>query len=290
VSRCVLRLAVPALLAIAPALAAQTVPRGPRLLQVAASSGGVVLSIDSTTLARSGDSTFLAEAVYQFPADPAQRVAADRQVDSQELDCAGMRFRGRRSTYFVGEASVPVSSDSARPSTAWQTPCDDELPLVQALCGYLLGSFAATLPITREVWSADEQPEIANGDDVTRELGREYPPAARRAGVGGRAMLRFQITADGHVDPASARALWASRDDIAAAGLRVVRVMRFHPAKEHGVPVAVWVTVPITFWIDSDDPVSVDIPGRRPTSSPVWGGRSPTPTRPIHPNPTPVTP
>ena len=286
----VLRLVLPVLLALAPALAAQTVPRGPRLLRVAASSGGVVLSIDSTTLARSSDFTFFAEAVYQFPADRAQQVAADRQVDSQELDCAGMRFRGRHSTYYLGEAAVPVSSDSARPSAAWQTPGDDELPLVQALCSYLLGSFAIALPVTREVWDVDEQPELANRGDVGRELGREYPPAARRAGVGGRAMLRFQITADGHVDPASARALWASRDDIAAAGLRVVRVMRFRPAKDQGVPVAVWVTVPITFWIDSDDPVIVDIPGRGPTSSPVWGGRSPTPTRPIHPNPTPVTP
>jgi TonB family protein len=250
----------------------------------------VVLSIDSTPLSRTADSTFAIEAVYQYPADTRQGVAADRQVDSQELDCGGMRVRGRHTTYYLGEAAVSVSGDSARPSVRWEPVGEDDLPLAQAMCGFLLGSFATTLPITRELWAVDEQPELANRGDVGRALGHEYPLAARRAGVGGRTMIRFQITAEGRVDPASVRALWASRDDMARAGEKVVQVMRFRPAKQNGVPVAVWVTVPVTFWIDSDEPGTVSAPARGPSGSEVWGGRSADPTRPIHPIPPPTTP
>jgi hypothetical protein len=71
---------VAAVLACAAPLAAQGVPRGPHLVRVVASSGAVVLSIDSSTVARSGDSTFVADAVYQFPSDTSQHVTADRQV------------------------------------------------------------------------------------------------------------------------------------------------------------------------------------------------------------------
>ena len=127
--------AVAAALACAAPLAAQRHPRGPNLMRVVASSGGVVLSIDSSTVVHSGDSTFVADAVYQFPADTAQRVAADRQVDSQEMDCATMRLRGRRTAYYLGDSPVPVpAADTAKFSTRWVAASDDDLPIVQALC------------------------------------------------------------------------------------------------------------------------------------------------------------
>ncbi|HEU4560332.1 MAG TPA: hypothetical protein VFS20_20955, partial [Longimicrobium sp.] len=204
-----------AALACAGPLAAQGVPRGPQLMRVVASSGGLVLSIDSATVARSGDSTFLADAVYQFPADTSQTVTTDRQVDSQELDCAGMRVRGRRTAYYLGDSPVPVSTaDSVKFSTEWVAASEDERPIVEVLCQFLLGSFAS-LPVTRELSSVAEAPELVNRGDVARELSRQYPRAARDQGEGGQVMLRFQITAEGRADMATARAVWAKRDDFA---------------------------------------------------------------------------
>jgi TonB family protein len=273
-----------AALACAAPLSAQDVPRGPQLLRVAASSGGVVLSIDSGAVARSGDSTFVVAAVYQFPADTAQHVAADRQVDSQELDCAAMRQRARRTEHYLGGSLVPVpATDSTRWSTRWQPVGDDELPIAQAICQVLLGSFAS-LPVTREAWSVDQQPELANRGDVARALSQQYPRAARNAGQGGQAVVRIQITPEGRVDIATARALWATRADFADAALHVVEAMRFRPAKDGGTPVAVWATLPITFWISDDGMVGPPGPERGPAGSPLWGGRSAQPTRPVHPD------
>ena len=56
---------VAAALACAAPLAAQGLQPGPHLMRVAASSGGVVFSADSITVARRGDSTFVADTVYQ---------------------------------------------------------------------------------------------------------------------------------------------------------------------------------------------------------------------------------
>jgi len=254
-----------ATLACAAPLAAQGVPRGPHLMRVVASPGGVVLSIDSSTVARSGDSTFVADAVYQFPADTTQHVAADRQVESQEMDCAGMRLRGRRTAYYLGDSPVPVpttDSDSAMFSTRWVAVGDDERPIVEALCQFLLGSFAS-LPVTREGGSVDQPPEMANRGDVARQLSRQYPRAARDAGQGGQVMLRFQIDELGRADMATARAIWATRPDFAAAAFRVIQSMRFRPARDRGQPVAVWVTIPITFWLADD---GTEVPCVRPQS------------------------
>ena len=58
---------------------------------------------------------------------------------------------------------------------------EDELPIFQAICGYLLGSFAASLPVTVEGVSADEPPEIANRYDVSQALANAYPRDLRDA-------------------------------------------------------------------------------------------------------------
>jgi len=281
---------VAAALACAAPLAAQGVARGPRLMQVVASSSGVVLSIDSSTVARSGDSTFVADAIYQFPADTAQHVAADRQVESQAMDCAGMRVRGRRITHYLGDSPVPVSErDTTMFSMAWEAVSDEERPIVEVLCQFLLGSFAS-LPVTREVWSVDEAPEIINRSDVARALSRGYPRIARDAGKSGQVMLRFQINAEGRVEMATARTIWATRDDFAEAAMQVIESMRFRPAKQAGEPVAVWVSIPVTFDIFDDGMHGPGGPERGPSGSPLWGGRSSRPTQPIHPDPYPGIP
>lgn len=271
-------------LACAAPLAAQETARGPHLMQVFASTSGVVLSIDSSTVARSGDSTFVADAVYQFPADTAQHVAADRQVESQAMDCAGMRVRGRRITHYLGDSPVPVPErDTTTFSMKWEAVSDEERPIVEVLCQFLLTSFAS-LPVTREVWSVDDAPEMVNRQDVARALSRGYPRIARDAGKSGQVMLRFQINAEGRVDMATARTIWATHDEFANAARQVIETMRFRPAKLAGEPVAVWVNIPVTFDIFDDGMEYRTGPERRPTASPIWGGRSSRPTEPIHPN------
>ena len=239
------------LLLAASSLAAQEAPQSAtqesRLLQVAASSGGVVLSLDSASIARTGDSTFVAGAVYQFPADSAQHVAADRQVETQELDCARARVRGRVTAMYTGDAvPVPVSEGGAT-SAEWQPVGDDELPIFQAICGYLLGSFAASLPVTLENASADRPAVLVNGDLVAHTLERTYPRELAIQGIGGTVLVRLQIAAGGDVVPGTPRALWATRAEFAAPALAMAARMRFRPARKDGSDVAVWATMPLSF-------------------------------------------
>lgn len=240
---------LPLLLAASP-LAAQ----GPRLLQVAASSGGVVLSLDSAGIARTGDSTFVVDAVYQFPADSAQHVAADRQVETQEMDCARTRFRGRVTAFYSGaDVPVPMSPDAAQPA-GWQPVGDDELPIFQAICGVLLGSFATSLPVILENGSADRPAVLVNGDLVAHTLERTYPRELAIRGIGGTVLVRLQITAEGDVVPASVRVLWATQAEFAAPALAMAQRMRFRPARKDGRDTAVWATMPLSFGMRQPGP------------------------------------
>lgn len=249
------RAAILTALVCAGPLAAQEAAQGPRLLQVAASSGGVVLSIDSASVARTGDSTFVVGAVYQFPADTAQHVAADRQVETQEMDCARARFRGRITAFYAGgEVPVPVSEQDAPQMAEWQPVGDDELPIFQAICGYLLGSFAMSLPVTLENGSVDRPALLVNGDLVAHTLERTYPRELAVRGIGGSVLVRLQITAEGDVVPGSARVLWATRAEFAAPALAMAQRMRFRPARTEGHATAVWATMPLRFGMHEEPP------------------------------------
>jgi TonB family protein len=262
-----LRLAFPALLA-APALAAQAVPRGPHLLRVA-EAGEVVLALDSAAIARAGDSTFVVDAVYLRGA------VADRQVESQAMDCARARFRGRRTMVYADEVALPVTQSDE--TTGWLPVGDDELPIFQALCGYLLGSFAIALPVTVEGVAADEPPELANRNDVAQALSSGYPRTLRDAGTSGTVLIRVQIGTDGRVDLATVRALWATHPGFVPAVTYVLRRMRFRPARVGGQAVASWSTFPVSFSVQDENGMPA-APGPPPTPS-----RGPTiqpPTRP----------
>ncbi|MFL5385548.1 MAG: energy transducer TonB [Longimicrobiaceae bacterium] len=246
-------LLLPLLLA-APTLAAQGTAPEPRLLRVAASSGGVVLSLDSAGIARTGDSTFVVDAVYQFPADTAQQVAADRQVETQEMDCGRTRLRDRVTAMYAGaDVPVPVSTDAAAPA-GWQPVGDDELPIFQAICAYLLGSFAMALPVTPENGSADRPAVLVNGELVARTLERTYPRELAARGIGGTVLVRLQITAEGDVVPGSVRVVWATRAELAVPALAMAQRMRFRPARKDGRDTAVWMTMPLSFGMSRGGP------------------------------------
>jgi protein TonB len=239
-------LALLAALACAAPLAAQDAPRGPTLLRVAASTGGIVLSLDSAAIARAGDSVFVVNAVYRFPADTARR-GADGKMEMQAMDCGRTRSLGRWSAYFAGSVSLPIEDEAPDRPRTWVPVEDRELPVFQAICGYLLGSFAASLPVTAEDMALEAAPEVANRDEVAQALSGAYPRLLRDAEVSGTVMVRLQVTAEGRADPATVRVLWATRPQFAAAALQVVQRIRWRPATVEGRPVAAWVTLPVNF-------------------------------------------
>jgi TonB family protein len=186
-------------------------------------------------------------------------------VEHQEMDCAGARFRGRRHWSF-GATSVPQPADDEAAGPGWRPVAEDDLPLFQLICGYLLGSFATSLPLTVESSTADREPELVNRMEIAQLLARAYPSALRDAGTPGAVTIRMQITAEGRVDLATFRPLWATRPQFAEAARGVVARMRFRPALLHGRPTAVWITLPLSFdvWDDASRPA--EQPGPPPPS------------------------
>ena len=75
-----------------------------------------------------------------------------------------------------------------------------------------------------------------------------YPEAARARGVQGAVVIHALVGKDGTVREAFSRLSIPSLDE---AALAHVRAYRFRPARSNGVPVAVWVAVPIRFQLDS---------------------------------------
>jgi len=252
-----------AALACAAPLAAQDAPHPRRLLQVVASPVGIVLSLDSALIARTGDSTFVLDAVYRFPRGTDPRVP-DRREEAQEVNCARVQIRGRRTAFFFGDAEEPAAIESGAPPRIWLPVDDGELPLFRAICGFLLDGFAARLPTTVE-----EGPELANPQVAARALSRAYPPLLRDAGQGGTVVLRFRVVADGTVDTATVQAISATHPGFAEAARRVALAMRFHPAHLNGVAVPTWVTIPVRFLTQSGPlPADFTFPLPAPPRSP----------------------
>ncbi|NJD69242.1 MAG: energy transducer TonB [candidate division NC10 bacterium] len=75
-----------------------------------------------------------------------------------------------------------------------------------------------------------------------------YPDSARREGIEGVSLLRFEIRADGTVDKALIERS-AGHRDLARAALEAVKKWRFEPARQGNRPVAVWVTLPVRFML-----------------------------------------
>ena len=233
-----------AALACATPLAAQEAPPQ-RVLLPLLSASGITLSLDSASIGRTGESTFVVRAVYQAPPDTA-RTGPDRREEIQELDCARTRIRYRVTSYFRGDATLPVRPPESSDAEGWERLEEDELPIYQAVCQYLTGGWPARL--TRQ---EEEQPELANVAGVRRALTHEYPLELRQQGIGGTVQVRFRVLADGSVDPATLAAVEATDARFAQPAVRVAAQMRFRPATLDRRPVAVWVTLPITFHTDN---------------------------------------
>ncbi|HKP77054.1 MAG TPA: energy transducer TonB [Longimicrobiaceae bacterium] len=235
------------LFACAAPLAAQDAPRARTLLPLL-SAAGITLSLDSASIGRTGDSTFVMVAVYQGPVDTAG-TAPDRREEVQELDCARNRVRDRVTSYYRGEGTLPVRPPEHSATKGWEPVDEGELPIHQAICQYLTGGWAARLPKRVE-----QQPELANAAAIRRALTREYPHELRDRGIGGTVQVRFRLLPDGMVDPATIDVVESTDPRFAEPARRVAAQMRFRPAAIDHRPVAVWVVVPLTFYTFAPQP------------------------------------
>jgi TonB family protein len=221
---------------------------------------GTTVSIDSTTVSRMGDATFLVRTATAFPErmelENGQRFT--REIDVEELNCGADSVRGYVSQLYADTSLVllvPLAS-------TWEVVAENRHPVFAASCEYLLGAFA-TLRKSYPSEAVDQAPELANRRQVASALSREYPPRMLDANQRGEVVLRFRITETGAVDNASISLISFTDPAFAESAIRVVSEMRFRPARYHGEGVPVWVMIPLRFAIRSE----LDFP-RPGTSSP----------------------
>ncbi len=137
----------------------------------------------------------------------------------------------------------------------------------QSLCkaAMLIGIFAGLITFGSCGSESDDQLEVENPEDTTSVLpsfpgGTEalkqfisdnlkYPPQAEKEGIEGRVVCSFIVLGDGTVsDIEVAQSAHPLLDNEA---VRVLKLMpKWNPGKQHGVPISVRYTLPITFRLE----------------------------------------
>ena len=105
----------------------------------------------------------------------------------------------------------------------------------------------------------ENQPQLVNRGEIARILSGAAGRYTSLLLMGPRTTLvKFRVQADGTPEAEGAEVTLSSGDpQLDDEALAVVGRMRFRPAKVEGIPVRVWVQVPITFQIQSPPPPSV---------------------------------
>lgn len=102
---------------------------------------------------------------------------------------------------------------------------------------------------SKEVFVFVEQMPQFQGDlgmYLTRNL--RYPPAAKKAGTEGRAMVKFIVETDGSIREVSVER--SAGQELDAEAIRLVKSMpHWIPGRQNGVQVAVWMRLPVTFYL-----------------------------------------
>lgn len=234
--------AIATLAASAPA-AAQAPPSGPAPIRVLETPQGFSLSIDSLSVLRTGDSSFVAGLEYRFPAGVAAHSGVDRRYDVAELDCAGGRQRNVGGLLFRGPRTVPAPPEP--PQHAWVPWSPSDAVLLRPACATLSASFGA-LPADT---TGEALPHLENARQVQIAIARGYPPALRDENVTGAVLLRVNVMEDGRVAPDGVRVLWATRREFGSTAVRALSGARFTPATRGGHAVASVQTVPVSFYL-----------------------------------------
>jgi TonB family protein len=120
----------------------------------------------------------------------------------------------------------------------------------------------------REPSAVEELPRLLNYGDFQRALNREYPreSAPARATL----HLRFRVELDGTVsDP---QVTYSTDPSFNEPALRVIRMLRFRPARVDGEPVKVWIDQPIEWLPPASLRASGDLLGGAGNVRPVNTG------------------
>jgi protein TonB len=96
---------------------------------------------------------------------------------------------------------------------------------------------------------AEQLPQLLSPRDAQRMLERVYPSMLRDAGVTGHTTVLLVIDKDGTVQPGSVTVQESTHDAFREAAVRAAERFRFRPAKLHGQPVAVSISLPIEWQI-----------------------------------------
>ena len=80
--------------------------------------------------------------------------------------------------------------------------------------------------------AVDRVAELRNRGDLATAMRRLYPTHLREAGVGGRVVAQFVVTADGRVDAGSVRIISSAHPDLGEQTRRAVADFRFRPAQK----------------------------------------------------------
>jgi TonB family protein len=92
------------------------------------------------------------------------------------------------------------------------------------------------------------RPVLANADEVSRALMREYPAVLRDAGIGGAPVIWIHIGETGAVDATQVHQT-SGYEALDQAAMNVAMAMRFTPAYNRDVVTATWVQIPIRFQV-----------------------------------------
>jgi len=96
---------------------------------------------------------------------------------------------------------------------------------------------------------AEQLPQLASPRDAQRMLERVYPSMLRDAGVTGHTVVLLVIDKNGAVQPGSVTVQESTHDAFRDAAVRAAERFRFRPARLHGQPVAVSISLPIDWQI-----------------------------------------
>jgi TonB family protein len=240
------RLALLLAAAVPARLAAQETPAPPGV-EILRGDDGTVMSLDTSTVTRLRPGVFSVRREVRFAAAVALPTGehVDREVDTEELDCAGGRSRAVFSRLFARDSLVrdTLLVRDARADEGWAAVPEEQAAAFRATCD-------ALRPFDRHEYDAsvvEQQPVLANASTLVSALQREYPRELRDQHVAGTVAIRMRVLADGTVERGSMSVEQTTDPAFNQAALRVARQARFRPASVHKHPVAVWVVQPFQF-------------------------------------------
>jgi TonB family protein len=163
------------------------------------------------------------------------RDPVEQQVASSDAESARMPARLTGSEGRDSGAAVQAPSRKRRKASG----ADPGKPQEGASLQRKVGEQPSFTPMT-------QRPELLDLNGVQQALADNYPPALRDAGIGGRTLIWFLIDETGVVRKTQLKES-SGRAELDSAALRLASQLRFRPAENDGVPVPVWVEIPVQF-------------------------------------------